>query len=70
MLTALGGRPKRSENRYKTKIGVALFSETNLKLHRRYYIPNYDICRTTGEAGHKGGTAAAAKKGISHACVD
>jgi hypothetical protein len=66
MLIALGARPKRSENSCKTKIGVALFSETNLKPHIRFYIPNYDICSTNGQAAYKGGPTVAAKKGISH----
>jgi hypothetical protein len=29
------------------EIDMVLFSETQLKPHMRYYIPNYDIYRTT-----------------------
>jgi hypothetical protein len=52
------------------KINVALFSETHLKPHMRFYIPNGDFYRTDHEDGHKGGTAVAVKKGIPHTCVD
>jgi hypothetical protein len=52
------------------KINVALFSEANLKPHIKFHIPNYDIYRTDREDWHKGGTAAAVKKGIPHTCVD
>jgi hypothetical protein len=34
----------------------------DLKPHMRFYIPKYDIYRTNGEDGHKGGTAVAVKK--------
>jgi hypothetical protein len=36
----------------------------------RFYIPNYDIYRTVGQDGQKGGTAIADKKGIPHRCGD
>jgi hypothetical protein len=52
------------------KINVALFAETHLKPHIRFYIPNYDIYRTDREDGHKAGTANAVKKGIPHTCVN
>jgi exonuclease III len=43
------------------KIDVALFSETHLKPHMRFYIPNYHIYRTDHQDGHKGGTAVAVR---------
>jgi hypothetical protein len=49
---------------------MALFSETYLKLHMRFYIQNYDIYWTYREDGHKGGTVIAVKKGIPHTCID
>jgi hypothetical protein len=52
------------------KIDVALFSDTRLKPHVRFYIPNYDIYRTDRGGGHKGGTAVAVKNGIPHSCVN
>jgi hypothetical protein len=52
------------------KIDVALFSETYLKHHMRFYIPNYGFYRTDHEDGHKGETAVAVKKGIPHTCAD
>jgi exonuclease III len=45
------------------KTDVALFLETHLKPHMRFYIPNYHIYRTDCQDGHKGGTAVAVKKG-------
>jgi hypothetical protein len=36
----------------------------------RFYIPNYHIYRNDRQDGHKGGTAAAVKKGIPHAYAD
>jgi hypothetical protein len=52
------------------KIDVALFSQTNLKPHMRFYIPNYDFCPTDPQEGHKRGSAAAVRKGILHNCVE
>jgi hypothetical protein len=52
------------------KIDMALFSETHLKLHMMFYIPNYDIYRTDHEDRYKGGTAVAVKKGNLHNCID
>jgi hypothetical protein len=49
---ALGCMPMRSENSYKTKTDVAQFSETYLKPHMRFYIPNYDN-QTDHEEGTK-----------------
>jgi hypothetical protein len=48
------------------KIDVALFTDTHLKPHMRYYIPNYHIYRNDRQDGYKGGTAVAVKKGIPH----
>jgi hypothetical protein len=44
------------------KIDVALFSETLLKPHMRFYISNYHIYRNDRQDGHKGRTAVAVKK--------
>jgi hypothetical protein len=52
------------------KIDVALFSETHLKHHIRFCIPNYDFYRTDHGDGHKGETAGAVKEGIPHTCID
>ena len=46
------------------KIDVALLSETHLKPHERFYIPNYSFYRTHRFPGRKGGTAVAIRKGI------
>jgi hypothetical protein len=52
------------------KLDVALFTETYLKPHMGFYIPNYHISRNDRLDGNKGGTAVAVKKGISHTYVD
>jgi hypothetical protein len=39
------------------EIDLAVFSETHLKPHMRFYIPNSDIYWTDCQDGHKGGTA-------------
>jgi exonuclease III len=44
------------------RIDVALFSETHLKPHERFYILNYQVYRTDRFAGIKGGTAVELKK--------
>jgi hypothetical protein len=49
---------------------VALFSETHLKPHERFYIPNFHLYRTDRHPGRKGGTAVAVRKGIPHNHVD
>jgi hypothetical protein len=54
----------------RLKIDLVLFSETNLKPHMRFYIPNYDIYQTDREDRHKCGTAVAVKQGFPHACVN
>jgi exonuclease III len=51
-------------------IDVALLSETHLKLHERFFIPNYHFYRTDRFPGRKGGTAVAVRKGIPHNHVD
>jgi exonuclease III len=43
------------------KIDVALFSETHLKPHMRFYIPNYHLYRNDLQDGNKDGTAVAVK---------
>jgi hypothetical protein len=45
---------------------VALFSETDLKLHERFLIPNFHFYRTESYPGRKGGPAVAVRKGIPH----
>jgi hypothetical protein len=49
---------------------MAVLSETYLKPHMRFYIPNYDIYWMDHEDGYKGRTAVAVKNGIPHTCVD
>jgi hypothetical protein len=49
---------------------VALFSDTHLKLHERFYIRNYYFYRTDRHLGRKGGTAVAVRRGIPHMHVD
>jgi hypothetical protein len=52
------------------KIDEALFSETHLKPHERFYIPKHDIYRTDRGDRHNGGTVFAVKKTIPHTCID
>jgi hypothetical protein len=49
---------------------VALLSETHLKPHERFHIPNYHFYRTDCFPGRKGGTAVAVRKGIPHSHAD
>jgi hypothetical protein len=49
---------------------VALFSETYLKPHERFFIPNLNFYRTDRHPGRKGGTAVAVRKGNPHNHVD
>jgi hypothetical protein len=49
---------------------VALFSETHLKPHERFFITNYHFYRTDRHPGRKSGTAVAVKKGIPDNLVD
>jgi exonuclease III len=47
-------------------IDVALFSETHLKPHERFFIPNYHFIVLIISQEKKGGTAVAVRKGIAH----
>jgi hypothetical protein len=49
---------------------VALFSETHLKPHEKFFIPNVHFYRTDRYPGRKGGTAVVSRKGIPHNHVD
>jgi hypothetical protein len=49
---------------------VAPFSETYLKPHERFYIPNYNFNRIDRHPGTKDGTAVAVRNGITHNHVD
>jgi exonuclease III len=51
-------------------IDVALLSETYLKPHERFYIPNYHFYYTDCFPGRKGGTAVAVRRGIPHNHVE
>jgi hypothetical protein len=51
-------------------VDVALFSETYLKLHERFFIPSYHFYRTARHSGRQGGTAVAFRKVIPHTHVD
>jgi exonuclease III len=59
-----------SEQLQDLHIDVALFSETHLKPHERFYIRNYHFCGTDRHPGRKGGTAVAVRRGIPHMHVD
>jgi hypothetical protein len=54
----------------KQHIDVALHSETQLKPHESFFIPNYYFNRTCRFSGRKGGTAVAFRKGIPQNDVD
>jgi hypothetical protein len=49
---------------------VALFSETYLHPHERFFIPNYHFYRTDRPPNRKGETAFAVRKEIPHNHVD
>jgi hypothetical protein len=51
-------------------IYVALFLETYLKPHERFFIPNFHFYRTERYPGRKGATAVAVRKGIPLNHVD
>jgi exonuclease III len=51
-------------------VDVALFSETNLKTHERFFISKYHFYGTDRHTGRKGGTAVAVRRGIPHSYVD
>jgi hypothetical protein len=44
----------------------ALFSETHLKHHKRFFIPNHHFYRTDRQPSKEDGTAVAVRKGIPH----
>jgi hypothetical protein len=48
---------------------VTLLSETHLKPHERFFIPNYHFYWTDRLPGRKGGTAVAVRKCIPHDLV-
>jgi exonuclease III len=45
---------------------VGLLSDTHLKTHERFFIPNYHFHWTDRFPGRKGGTAIAVRNGIPH----
>jgi hypothetical protein len=47
-------------------VDVALFSETHLKPHERFFISNYNFYRTDRHPGRKDGTAVAVRRGVPH----
>jgi hypothetical protein len=49
---------------HELHVDVTLFSETHLKSHERFFIPNYHL------PGRKGGNAVAVRKGILHNPVE
>jgi hypothetical protein len=51
-------------------VDVALFSETHLKPHERFFILNYQFYRPDRHPGRKGGTAVAVRRGVPHSYVD
>jgi hypothetical protein len=58
-----------SKQLQKQHIDVALLSETHLKPHERFFIPNYHFYRTDRFTDIKGGTAVAVRKGVPHNLV-
>jgi hypothetical protein len=62
------GRPRYELSKQLEDIHIymALFSETHLKPHERFYIPNFQLYRTDRHPGRKGGTAVEVRKGIPH----
>jgi hypothetical protein len=51
-------------------IDVVLLSQTHLKPHGRFFIPNYHFYRTDRFPGIIGGSAIVVRKGIPHNHVD
>jgi hypothetical protein len=51
-------------------IDVAPLSETHLKPHERFFIPNYCFYRTDHFPRRKGGIVVAVRKGIPHNHLD
>jgi hypothetical protein len=70
MLIALGGSVMSLVNSCKICIYMWISSQTHLKLHERFSIPNYNFYRIDCHPGMKGGTAVAVRKGIPHSHVD
>jgi hypothetical protein len=72
MKMALGGSAMSLVNSCNTYIyiDVALFSETHLKPHERFFTPNYQFYQTDLYPGRKGGTAVEVRKGIPYNHVD
>jgi hypothetical protein len=64
------GRQRYELHEQDLHIDVALLSETHLKPHERFSIPNYNFYFTDRHPGMKGGTAVAVRKGIPHSHVD
>jgi hypothetical protein len=64
---------QRYELRKQLKVlhkGVARLSETHLKFHERFFVPNYHFYRTVHFPGRKVRTAVAVSKGIPHDLAD
>jgi exonuclease III len=59
-----------SKQLYDLQIHVALFSETYLKRHERFFISHYHFYRKDRYPGRKGGIAVAVRKGFPHNQVD
>jgi hypothetical protein len=58
------------EQRQDLHIDVALFSETRLKQHDRFYVPIYYLYLIHRHQERRGGTASAVRKYIPHRQVD
>jgi hypothetical protein len=66
-----GGSAVNLVNSCRTEhIDVAFLSETHLKPHERFFIPNWHFYWTDCFPRKKGGTAVAVRKGIPHCHVD
>jgi hypothetical protein len=63
-------RQELSKQLQDLSIDVALFSETHLKPHERFFITNYHVYRMDRYPGRKGGTTIAIMKGIPHDHVE
>jgi hypothetical protein len=59
-----------SKQLQELRIDVALLSETYLKPHERFFIPNYHFYRADRLPGRKGGTTVAVRKVIHHSYID
>jgi exonuclease III len=59
-VNGIGRQVYEARKQLKTlRMDVALFSETHLKPHIKFYLQNYDFIWTDRHDGHKGGTAVA-----------